>query len=56
MVLIMSEDCIFCKIVAKKAPAGILFENELVMSFLDIRPVNAGHTLVIPKKLLITVD
>ena len=46
----MSTDCIFCKIVSKNAPAGILFENELVMSFLDIRPVNEGHSLVIPKE------
>lgn len=52
----MSEDCIFCKIVAKEAPAGILFENDIVMAFLDIRPVNIGHTLVIPKKHFVTID
>lgn len=45
----MNDDCIFCQIVSKKAPAGILFENELVLSFIDIRPVNQGHALVIPK-------
>ena len=42
-------DCIFCDIINKKAIAEILFENERVISFLDIRPVNYGHTLVIPK-------
>ena len=43
-------DCIFCDIVERKAKAEILFENENIISFLDIRPVNFGHTLVIPKK------
>ncbi|QQS37569.1 MAG: HIT domain-containing protein [Ignavibacteriales bacterium] len=30
-------------------PAEIVFENDSILSFLDIRPVNHGHTLVIPK-------
>jgi histidine triad (HIT) family protein len=42
-------NCIFCDIISKKSGAEILFENEKVISFLDIRPVNYGHTLVIPK-------
>ena len=52
----MNDDCIFCKIVDKKLPAGILFENDLVMAFLDIRPVNVGHSLVIPKIHVETID
>jgi histidine triad (HIT) family protein len=43
-------DCIFCDIISRKGDAEILYENELVMAILDIRPVNYGHTLVIPKK------
>ena len=43
------ENCIFCKIVQKQAPASILYEDDAVMVFLDIRPLNMGHTLVIPK-------
>ncbi len=43
------ESCIFCKIVRKQAPASIIYEDEAVMVFLDIRPLNMGHTLVIPK-------
>ena len=42
--------CIFCKIVKKQAPASIIYEDETVIVFLDIRPLNEGHTLVIPKK------
>ncbi len=46
----MSEDCIFCKIVSKKAGAVIVFEDEHSLAFLDIHPLNPGHTLVVPKK------
>lgn len=42
-------NCIFCDIIEKKSPAEILFENEKVISFLDINPMNYGHALVIPK-------
>jgi histidine triad (HIT) family protein len=44
------ESCIFCQIIAKQAPSSILYEDEVVMAFLDIRPLNRGHTLVIPKE------
>ena len=42
-------NCIFCDIVNGKAPSEIIFENEHVLGFLDIRPLNYGHSLVIPK-------
>ena len=44
------NDCIFCKIVAGEIPATKIRETEDTYSFLDIRPINTGHTLVIPKK------
>ncbi len=44
------KECIFCKIVKGEIPSASLIENETVMSFLDINPVNHGHALVIPKK------
>ncbi len=43
------ETCVFCKIAQKQAPASIIYEDESIMAFLDIRPLNLGHTLVIPK-------
>ncbi len=43
-------DCIFCKIVNKEIPGKIVYEDEHVLAFLDIKPVARGHTLVIPKK------
>jgi histidine triad (HIT) family protein len=47
--LTFDESCIFCKIVRKQAAASIIYEDETIMVFLDIRPLNIGHTLVIPK-------
>lgn len=43
------SDCIFCKIVAGELPAEKVYEDDQVLSFLDIFPVRPGHTLVIPK-------
>ncbi|MGE5556161.1 MAG: HIT family protein [Methanocella sp.] len=43
------ENCIFCRIVSKQAPSSIVYEDDTVMAFLDIRPLHSGHTLVIPK-------
>lgn len=43
-------DCIFCDIATKISEAEIIFENDRIIAFLDINPVNYGHTLVIPKK------
>jgi histidine triad (HIT) family protein len=45
----MSE-CVFCKIIQKQAPSSIIYEDEHVLAFLSNRPVNIGHTLVVPKK------
>lgn len=43
-------DCIFCKIINREIPAEIVYEDENVLAFLDIRPTTTGHTLVIPKR------
>jgi len=43
------SDCIFCKIIRGELPSFKIYEDERVIAFLDIRPVNAGHTLVVPK-------
>ena len=44
------SDCVFCKIVRGELPSFKVYEDEDTIAFLDIRPVNAGHTLVAPKK------
>ena len=43
------RDCIFCRIAAGELPAERVLETPGVVAFLDIAPVNYGHTLVIPK-------
>lgn len=43
-------DCIFCKIIKGEITCAKVYEDEKVLAFLDISPVNYGHTLVIPKE------
>ncbi|MBY6366421.1 HIT family protein [Rhodococcoides corynebacterioides] len=45
----MTPECVFCDIVAGRAPATVVHETDTTLAFLDIRPVTTGHTLVIPK-------
>ena len=44
------NECIFCKIISRRIPSSIVYEDEYVVSFLDIMPANKGHCLVVPKK------
>ncbi|HEX3204397.1 MAG TPA: histidine triad nucleotide-binding protein [Nitrospiraceae bacterium] len=43
------KDCLFCQIVAGTIPAAIVYENESVLAFEDVRPQAPVHVLVIPK-------
>ncbi len=43
------SDCIFCKIIAGDIPTENVYEDDRVLAFLDHRPLNPGHTLVVPK-------
>lgn len=45
----MSET-VFSKIIRKEIPAEIIYEDDHVIAFLDIFPVNLGHTLFVPKE------
>ncbi len=44
------EDCVFCKISKGEAPSFKVYEDDNYFAFLDINPLNQGHTMVIPKK------
>lgn len=46
----MKNDCVFCRIVEKGENATVVYEDSHTLAFLDIHPLNPGHTLVIPKK------
>jgi histidine triad (HIT) family protein len=45
----MTNNCIFCAIAAGEIPSFKVYEDELVVAYLDINPFSEGHTLVIPK-------
>lgn len=45
----MQTACVFCRIVAGEIPASRILETEDILAFLDIQPIEKGHTLVIPK-------
>jgi len=40
--------CTFCRIVAAESPAHVVLRDEVVVAFLDVRPLFAGHVLVVP--------
>ena len=44
------KNCVFCDIVAEKAPAHIIDQDDLSMCILDIHPYTKGHCLVISKR------
>lgn len=50
------ENCLFCKIAAKKIPADVVYEDNAVMAFKDINPAAPVHLLLIPKKHIATLS
>lgn len=43
-------NCIFCKIAKKEIPADIVYENDAVLVFKDIKPSAPFHCLIVPKQ------
>ena len=52
----MAEETIFSKIIRKEIPADIVYEDDLVLAFRDIAPQAPVHFLIIPKKVIPTVN
>ena len=46
----MKNNCIFCAIAEGEIPSFKVYEDDLVLAYLDINPFSEGHTLVIPKE------
>jgi histidine triad (HIT) family protein len=42
--------CLFCEIAAGRQPAATVYADDLVVAFLDVRPLFPGHVLVVPKE------
>jgi histidine triad (HIT) family protein len=49
-------DCIFCRIVEKSQPADIVYEDDALIAFKDIRPKSDIHVLLLPKAHIPTVN
>ena len=52
----MAEETIFSKIIRQEIPADILYQDDLVTAFRDINPKAPTHVLIIPNKLIPTVN
>lgn len=52
----MAEETIFSKIIRKEIPANIVYQDELVTAFRDISPQAKTHILIIPNKVIPTVN
>ena len=46
----LSQDCVFCEIVAGELDAQVVFEGERSLAFLDNRPLFPGHSLLVPRE------
>jgi len=51
-----NETCTFCKLAKKEETTNLIYEDDSIMAFLDVNPINEGHTLVIPKKHFVTIS
>lgn len=49
-------DCIFCKIIKSEIPCLKIYEDDMLIAFLDINPDSDGHTLIIPKRHFTDLD
>lgn len=47
---------LFTNIIRREIPAEIVYEDDEVIAFLDINPVNQGHTLVVPKQEFVSLE
>jgi histidine triad (HIT) family protein len=48
----MSEGCVFCEIVAGRSPASVVYQDDAVVAFMDIQPINPGAVVVVPRRHL----
>jgi histidine triad (HIT) family protein len=44
------SDCVFCALVAGEREASFVYEDDRLLGFMDLHPVNPGHVLLVPKE------
>lgn len=47
--------CLFCRVVAGEAEASVVWSDDDLVAFLDIRPLFKGHTLLVPREHVVTL-
>lgn len=52
----MANDCLFCKIAAGTIPAKLVYQDDHVVAFRDIKPVAPVHILIIPRRHISSLD
>jgi histidine triad (HIT) family protein len=50
------DDCLFCKIIERRIPSTIVYEDDRVMAFTDIDPKAPTHVLIVPKRHIATLN
>ena len=50
------KECIFCRIIQGESKADIVYEDDLLVCFMDIDPISRGHVLIVPKKHRLDLD
>lgn len=45
-----AQNCIFCRITSGQIPSYVVYEDDDLKAFLDIRPIRPGHVLIVPKQ------
>ncbi len=49
------SDCVFCRIIAGSTAADVVFSDSVAVAFLDHSPLQRGHTLVVPRRHVVTL-
>jgi diadenosine tetraphosphate (Ap4A) HIT family hydrolase len=47
------SNCALCDLVARIIPVSVAYEDSTIFAFMDIKPVNYGHVLIVPKKHIV---
>ena len=47
------SNCTLCDLVARTIPVSVAYEDSTIFAFMDIKPVNYGHVLIVPKKHIV---
>jgi len=49
------SNCTLCDLAARTIPVSVAYEDSTIFAFMDIKPVNYGHVVIIPKKHIVNL-